>query len=52
MNRLKEKYLKEIVPSLKSKFEASNIITKYNSTVLPKKKQIKYKRLKSSFCSS
>ena len=38
-----------IVPSLKSKFEASNIITKYNSTVLPKKKQIKFKRLKSSF---
>jgi len=38
-----------IIPSLKGKFEKSNIFTKYNSTALPKKKQIKIKKLKSNY---
>ena len=40
---------KIFIPSLKSKFESKNIITKYHSTASPKKKQIKIKKLKSNF---
>ena len=38
-----------IIPNLKGKFEKSSIITKYNSTGLPKKKQIKIKKINSNY---
>ena len=38
-----------IIPNLKGKFEKSGIITKYNSTGLPKKKQIKIKKINSNY---
>ena len=38
-----------IIPNLKRKFEKSSIITKYNSTGLPKKKQIKIKKINSNY---
>ena len=40
---------KIIIPNLRSKFEKNDIITKYNSTASPKKKQIKFKKLKSNY---
>ena len=38
-----------IIPNFKGKFEKSSIITKYNSTGLPKKKQIKIKKINSNY---
>ena len=38
-----------IIPNLKGKFEKSSIITKYNSTGLPKKKQIRIKKINSNY---
>ena len=41
-----------IIPSLRGKFEKSSIISKYNSTGLPKKKQIKIKKINSNYNSN
>ena len=38
-----------LVQNLKSRLESRDILTKYNSASIPKKKQIKFKRMKSNY---